>query len=351
MRGRQRSRWASFGSRLSAGDEAAIRARRLDVPTVRLELVLEAANADLQEPRSFRAIAVNLVERAQDVAALDLAERKPGLEHSGNHRRWRGGPARELPGEEVPIGQGVALGEHHRLLQEVLELSDVARPRESHHALERRRRDPRDALAVEGCEALQEVIDQVRDVLDALAERGHLDHEHGDSIVEILAERSLRHGRSQVLVGRGDQADVRSNRFRPADLGELAALDDAQQLGLERRAQLAELVDEQGPGMREREDAFAMLRRAGERALHVTEEVALHQAFGNRRAVERDQRAITARARVVDRARDELLAGAALAVDADVDVTDRDFRDARENLAHLRRLADDAVIGRPDRFK
>jgi hypothetical protein len=106
-----------------------------------------------------------------------------------------------------------------------------------------------------------------------------------------------------------------------------------------------------GPGVREREDAFAMLRRAGERPLHVTEEVALHQAFGNRRAVERDQRAITARARVVDRARDELLAGAALAVDADVDVTDRDLRDARENLAHLRRLADDAVIGRPDRFE
>src|SRR6476469_3269310 len=71
-RGRQRSRWAPIRSRLSAGDEAAIRARRLDVPTVRLELVLEAANADLQEPRGFRTIAVNLVERAQDVAALDL---------------------------------------------------------------------------------------------------------------------------------------------------------------------------------------------------------------------------------------------------------------------------------------
>src|SRR5262249_36921671 len=89
--------------RLSAGDEAA--ARALGVAAVRLELVLEAANADLQESRGFRAIAVHLVERAEDVAALDFAEREPGLEDSGNHRRGRRRAGRRLSGEEVTIGQ------------------------------------------------------------------------------------------------------------------------------------------------------------------------------------------------------------------------------------------------------
>src|SRR5262249_18061313 len=185
--------------------------------------------------------------------------------------------------------------------------------------------------------------------LDPLAQRRHLDHEDRDAIVEILAERALRHRRPEIFVGRGDETDVRPDGLAAAHLEELAALDDSQELGLERRAQLAQLVDEEGPGVGQREDAFTMLRRAGERALHVAEQVALHQPFGNRRAVERDQRPIAPGARVVDRAGDELLAGAALAVDADVDVADRHLRDAREDVAHLRRLADDPVVGGPDR--
>ena len=134
--------------------------------------------------------------------------------------------------------------------------------------------------------------------------------------------------------------------FRAAHLGELAHLDDAEELGLQVRTQLAQLVDEQRPGVGQREDAVAMVRRAGERALHVTEEVALHQTLGDGRAVEGDQGAVAARARVVDRARDELLAGAALAVDADVHVADRRLGDPREDGGHLRRLADHGVVGR-----
>ena len=193
------------------------------------------------------------------------------------------------------------------------------------------------------------MIDQAWNVFGPLAESRHLDHEDRDPIVEVLAKRALRHGRLEILVGGGDEPDVRPDGFAPTHLGELVRLDDPEELGLEARAQFTELVDEQGPGVGQREDAFAMLRRAGERALHVTEEVALHQAFGDRGAVERDQRTITPRARVVDRARDQLLAGAALAVDADVDVPDRHLRDAREDVGHLRGLADDAVVRRPDR--
>ena len=71
----------------------------------------------------------------------------------------------------------------------------------------------------------------------------------------------------------------------------------------------------------------------------------LHQAVRDRGAVERDEGAVAARARVVDRPRDQLLAGAALAVDADVHVAGRHLVDAGEDVAHLRRVADDAVVG------
>ena len=55
--------------------------------------------------------------------------------------------------------------------------------------------------------------------------------------------------------------------------------------------------------------------RVGERAARVAEELALEERVGNGRAVDRDEGAVLAAAAHVDRAGDELLAGAALAVD------------------------------------
>ena len=52
---------------------------------------------------------------------------------------------------------------------------------------------------------------------------------------------------------------------------------------------------------------------AGERALLVAEQLALEQRRGNRGAVDGDERPVAARAQRVERAREQLLAGAALA--------------------------------------
>ena len=56
-----------------------------------------------------------------------------------------------------------------------------------------------------------------------------------------------------------------------------------------------------------------LLDRAGERALLVAEQLALEQLLGNGGAVDRDEIAVRARALRVDGAREQLLAGAALA--------------------------------------
>ena len=53
--------------------------------------------------------------------------------------------------------------------------------------------------------------------------------------------------------------------------------------------------------------------RAGERALLVAEQLGLEQVLRDRRAVDRDKRAVGARTERVERAREQLLAGAALA--------------------------------------
>ena len=79
---------------------------------------------------------------------------------------------------------------------------------------------------------------------------------------------------------------------------------------------------------------------AGERALLVAEQLGLDQARRERRAVERDERPVGARADAMDRAREQLLAGAALADDQHGRIRGRDAIDHREQLAHQRRLAD-----------
>ena len=56
-----------------------------------------------------------------------------------------------------------------RLLEDALQLADVARPGVAPQQLQRLRRDPLDVLAQLAAEALEEVLDQERQVVAARA--------------------------------------------------------------------------------------------------------------------------------------------------------------------------------------
>ena len=88
--------------------------------------------------------------------------------------------------------------------------------------------------------------------------------------------------------------------------------------------------------------------RAGERALHVPEELGLHQPLGDGSAVDGDERLVAPVAVEVDGAGHQLLAGAALARDHDGGRAVGDLADGVEHLDHPAALADDvleAVLG------
>jgi hypothetical protein len=65
------------------------------------------------------------------------------------------------------------------------------------------------------------------------------------------------------------------------------------------------------------EQAAVLADRAGECALGMTEQLALEQVLGHRAAVDRDERPVAARAGAMNRARQQLFAGAAFARDHD----------------------------------
>ena len=134
-------------------------------------------------------------------------------------------------------------------------------------------------------------------------------------VEQIGAELALVDLRREILVGRGDDADVDRDRLGRADPRDLAIFDRAQQPVLRGHRQGAELVEEQGAAIGFLEPAVARLGGAGEAARLVAEQFGLDQIFGQGRAVHDDQRARPARGQVVETLGDQLLAGAALADD------------------------------------
>src|SRR5262249_42491371 len=121
-------------------------------------------------------------------------------------------------------------------------------------------------------------------------------------------------------------------RLRGAERGERLLLEHAEELHLKVERQLADLVEEERPAGGGGEPAHARLGGAGERALHVAEELRLHERLGDRAAVHRDERHLGAPALEVDAARYDLLAGARLAGDEDGRIR---LRDAAGELAEL----------------
>ena len=117
-----------------------------------------------------------------------------------------------------------------------------------------------------------------------------MDLEHVEAVVEVLAKLPLLERGLEVAVGGGDDAHVGLQSAGTADALELALLEDAQELRLQERAHLGDLVEEEraAGGLL---DATDLARdRAGERALLVAEQLRLEELLGQRGAVDRHQR-------------------------------------------------------------
>ena len=132
---------------------------------------------------------------------------------------------------------------------------------------------------------------------------------------KVLAEFLALDAFLQMAVGGGDDADVHLDGAVAADAFQFTFLKDAQQLGLDLRGDFADFVQQDGAVVGQFEPAFALGHGAGEGALFMAEKFALDEVFRDGGAIELDERGAGARALAVERARDQFLAGAALAGD------------------------------------
>src|SRR5207249_6069890 len=117
----------------------------------------------------------------------------------------------------------------------------------------------------------------------------------------------------------------------------------ALKLGLE----VAVLVQEDRSAARGLEPPWLVLPRAGEGALHVSEELALEQVLGQAGARDGDERTRVARAPGVHGGREHVLPGAALAGEQQGRIRGRGLAGGRERARHgrARRLEQRRLVG------
>ncbi len=133
---------------------------------------------------------------------------------------------------------------------------------------------------------------------------------------------------AEVLVRGGDHPDVDLPRLRGAERQDLALLERAQELRLQRFRQVADLVEEEAAALGLEEEARARID-AGRDARLDAEELGLEQLGRDRGAVDRQEGPGAARAAHVDRLGDQFLAGARLAKEQDVEAAPRGGRQVR----------------------
>jgi hypothetical protein len=157
------------------------------------------------------------------------------------------------------------------------------------------------------------VLDQHRDVFAPFAQGRNRDGDHIQAVVQILLELAAAHELPQIAIGRSDDAHVDLLRTLRAERLELAILQHAQQLRLHSDADGGDLVEEDRAAISEREATLLGEGRTGEGAAHVPEQLGFEQRLRDGGAIHFDERHVALRAARVNRARDQLLAGAGLA--------------------------------------
>ena len=106
-----------------------------------------------------------------------------------------------------------------------------------------------------------------------------------EPVEQILAEAAVLDRLFEVGVGGGDDADVDGERRGVAERADFAGLEEAEELGLQVEAELADLVEEQRAAARGADHAGVVAVGAGERAAAVAEQLAFeHLARARRRS-------------------------------------------------------------------
>ena len=244
-------------------------------------------------------------------------------------------------------GDGAFSFDDSNLFGDVFEFADVAVPRVVHEVL----------AGVFGKEDGRHVVflghvggefaEEEGNVVDAFAKRRDVDGDLLQTVVEVFAEMAVADSGYEVDIGGGYNSDVDFERSGGAYGDDFAIFKYAEKLDLHGQWEFADFVEEDGAAVGFLEVALAGTVGAGKGSFDMAEEFALDGALGDGSAVDGDESPtlphMFAGAVLVDDARKDVLAHAALAGDEDGEVGGGHLDGLVEGHEELGVVADDIV--------
>src|SRR5579864_2259412 len=160
------------------------------------------------------------------------------------------------------------------------------------------------------------------DVQKAIAEKSFREdlYYRLQAVVKVFAERLLGNCLLHIHVGCGKHAEIRGDGGTAAEAGKLSVLQDVQELCLQHRTHLANLVQQDGSFVAQLELAGLGPRGAGESTLLISKQLAFKQVGRQRRAIHFEQRIAGAGRQLVNEPRQNFFAYATLTQQEDGDI-------------------------------
>src|SRR5881396_1263418 len=313
------------------------------------ELAVQGGGIDAEHLGGAGLVAALALQHPGDVGTLDHVEGGVGV----RPLRDEGLDAalRQLVGQGREVDRR-CLAEHHRPLEGVLELADVAGPVVGEQRALRVFRERLRLLVALLGDAAQELLPQDLDIVAPVAQWREMDGDHVQPVVQVGTEAAALDVVLEVAVGGRHDPDVHGNGLGTAHGDRLPLLQHAQQLHLRGGRHLADLVQEERAAARRGEQTLLVPNRTRERSLHVAEQLGLEEALRERAAVQRKESAIRARGQLVDVARDDLLPRARLSLDQHRALGGRhllgELQHLREGARLAQRLHEPGALAPPD---
>src|SRR5712691_428893 len=136
-----------------------------------------------------------------------------------------------------------------------------------------------------------------------------------EPIKQILTEGAASDSTGEVVQGRRNHPHIHLQGVRATHGHNFPLLQDAQELGLQQHAHVADLVQQQCAALRTPEYSLTIGHRPGEGATHMPKQFSLEQFVRNGRAVDREKRLVDTDAVLMQGACHQLLSRARLARD------------------------------------
>src|SRR5262249_8589978 len=312
---------------------------------VLLDLEVERALRNPQLLGNQRQVALESRDRRPDGVALDRVEIRDGGGLRGEVEPGfrRGDRASDLFWKRG-CSDGVIVGQHHHAFDHVSHLAYVSRPFISLECLDDVRLEPLRRHAVATRHLAVEMLDELGDVLLALAQRREAERRDRYPVEKVLAEATGSDVRPEIPVGRGDELELHVARLARPERIQLSAFENAQEVWLQLEGHLADLVEKQAPAACRLDlpDHSGALG-ARESAVDIAEQLARQDVARQPTAIQGHERAGRALPALVDGAREHLLADAGLALQQHRHINVRQMLRLLEGLAQRRAPADDGA--------